>query len=618
VKGGTTKANSGTTVNVSNNTINNAQAWGLFVNFFRNINVRNNTVNMANATSVANTVYGIDVSSTYGPNSIMGNILNLDYPAITTSGFGLRVITSDTSGPLENARLMNNIIRVTAPSGNIFGLALSTANYYTVAHNTVDITSSATGAYAGSFTYSSASFTEIRNNVFTNSGGGRVLFVSNTNNIPIFDYNTYFTTGSTFAARTTPASPNTFASLIDWRATFVDFNSHFARPSYTSATNLAPNVADPNVWNINGRGVQLGFANSDINGVSRPVFITDGVPDNGAFEVSPTVAPAPALAFPSAPVANGTQKFVVGVDTIASIIWGTNAPATFSIRQYSGEKGPGINASAFTYFYYDVTVPTGTSGYFFNYTYRDSWLGHFSVDEVLIKGAQSTSPNVWTNYNGAASGVDDLLNTITIAATNGGGLFTAALDGVSLPVSFLDVTAFKQANNAFVQWTVANEISLNNYQIERSFDGVQYSAINSVLTNGSNSYKITDANVFASSTAKKVYYRIKAVNNDGSYTYSKTVVVQSDKDAPTLTVNAYPNPFIEQLQIKVVASTLAATTKGAVVLRTMNGNIVKQQAIVLNGGVNLFNLTDVQSLSSGKYILSVYYNNEIVSITVQK
>ncbi|HAN37536.1 MAG TPA: hypothetical protein DCQ29_01420, partial [Chitinophagaceae bacterium] len=165
---------------------------------------------------------------------------------------------------------------------------------------------------------------------------------------------------------------------------------------------------------------------------------------------------------------------------------------------------------------------------------------------------------------------------------------------------------------------VANEISLNNYQIERSFDGVQYSAINSVLTNGSNSYKITDANVFASSTAKKVYYRIKAVNNDGSYTYSKTVVVQSDKDAPTLTVNAYPNPFIEQLQIKVVASTLAATTKGAVVLRTMNGNIVKQQAIVLNGGVNLFNLTDVQSLSSGKYILSVYYNNEIVSITVQK
>lgn len=617
IKGGTSKANAGTAVTVTNNTINNAQAWGLFVNFFRNINVSSNTVNMVNTTSVANTVYGIDISATYGPNTIMGNRLNLDYPAITTSGFGLRVITSDTSGPAENARLMNNVIRVTAPSGNIFGLALSAANYYTVAHNTVDITSTATGAYAGSFTYSAASFTEIRNNVFTNSGGGRVLFVSNTNNIPIFDYNTYFTTGATFAARTTPTSPTTFATLIDWRGTFVDFNSHFARPSYTSTTNLAPNTADPNIWNINGRGTQLGFANTDINGVGRPAFITAGVPDNGAFEVTPTVAPDNAIAFPATPIANTTQKFVVGVDTVASIIWGANVPATFSIRQYSGEKGTGINASAFAYFYYDVAAPSGTNGYLFNYTYRDSWLGHFSSDELLIKGAQSSTPNVWTNYNGAASGVDDLLNTITIGATNGGGLFTAALDGISLPVTFLDVTGLKQGSNALLQWTIANEVSLNHYQIERSFNGTQYNTIDRVIANGSNSYKTTDINVFANANVRNVYYRIKAVNNDGSYAYSKTVMVRTDKDAANLTVNAYPNPFVEQLQIKVV-TTLAATSKGAIVLRTLNGNVVKQQAVVINNGVNLFNLNDIQSLASGKYILSVYYNNEVVSIPLQK
>ncbi len=116
-----------------------------------------------------------------------------------------------------------------------------------------------------------------------------------------------------------------------------------------------------------------------------------------------------------------------------------------------------------------------------------------------------------------------------------------------VPVKWIDFTGVKVRNNAVkLNWTV-NEIDNHHYVVERSIDGNKFSSIGEVLAStvagNEHSYSFLDNSPFAS----KNYYRIKQVDKNGSYSYSKIISVTIDESLGSWVV--YPNPTTDKVNL---------------------------------------------------------------------
>ncbi|MCY7421224.1 MAG: hypothetical protein LH478_05705 [Chitinophagaceae bacterium] len=111
----------------------------------------------------------------------------------------------------------------------------------------------------------------------------------------------------------------------------------------------------------------------------------------------------------------------------------------------------------------------------------------------------------------------------------------------TLPLSLLSINATKYNNGVNVEWKTTNELNLDKYIVERSVDGQNFDKIAVVQPVGTftsvNNYLWYDNNPVNTYN----YYRIRSVNKDGTYEYTKTVRVLIDKQTGKL--NVYPNPI---------------------------------------------------------------------------
>ena len=80
-------------------------------------------------------------------------------------------------------------------------------------------------------------------------------------------------------------------------------------------------------------------------------------------------------------------------------------------------------------------------------------------------------------------------------------------------------------------WKTDQELNTDKFIIERSINGSQYSAIGSVSsanTPGVHNYAYTDQDINSLGT-DIVYYRLKQIDIDGHYTFSKIVTLPLKK-----------------------------------------------------------------------------------------
>ncbi|MBG8556109.1 T9SS type A sorting domain-containing protein [Hymenobacter sp. BT594] len=105
-----------------------------------------------------------------------------------------------------------------------------------------------------------------------------------------------------------------------------------------------------------------------------------------------------------------------------------------------------------------------------------------------------------------------------LAAYNG-PVFT--VDG-PLPVQLVAFTAEAQPGAVALAWRTASEINSARFEVERSPDGVVFTAIGTAAAAGSSSgpraYALADARLPAG--ASRLYYRLRQVDRDGTFSYS--------------------------------------------------------------------------------------------------
>ncbi|MBN1968647.1 MAG: hypothetical protein JXR48_03375 [Candidatus Delongbacteria bacterium] len=93
---------------------------------------------------------------------------------------------------------------------------------------------------------------------------------------------------------------------------------------------------------------------------------------------------------------------------------------------------------------------------------------------------------------------------------------------VTMLFSSVDFTSFSTVYTGGmvkIEFTTGNEIGVIEFTVEKSSDGIDFSEFRTESSQGSNStYIIFDKDPFRK--ANKLYYRVKAKNNDGSYQYT--------------------------------------------------------------------------------------------------
>jgi Concanavalin A-like lectin/glucanases superfamily/Secretion system C-terminal sorting domain len=177
----------------------------------------------------------------------------------------------------------------------------------------------------------------------------------------------------------------------------------------------------------------------------------------------------------------------------------------------------------------------------------------------------------------------------------------------ALPVTLMSFTATLKDNQTQLNWQTAQEQNSSHFEIERSIDGINFSNIGKINANGNSStsldYSYNDKLSFTILSEPKIYYRLKSVDIDGKFDYSKIVVVLLKKIHDQLII--FPTPTKQVLNIQT-ASIL--NDKATILITDVVGKLLMKKEVNLFIGNNSFPL-DVSTLKSGLYHVQLNTNS---------
>jgi hypothetical protein len=135
--------------------------------------------------------------------------------------------------------------------------------------------------------------------------------------------------------------------------------------------------------------------------------------------------------------------------------------------------------------------------------------------------------------------IQSLFGGSTISSSNSGGktFYFLELNSIVLPLSLLDFTAKADKQTAHLKWLTANEHTAAYFDIEKSADSKNWTRVGSQKAGNTEGYAFSDAKAFEKNTT--VFYRLKMMEQDGSFNYSVIRQVQTQK---TNGLSIYPNP----------------------------------------------------------------------------
>ncbi len=109
----------------------------------------------------------------------------------------------------------------------------------------------------------------------------------------------------------------------------------------------------------------------------------------------------------------------------------------------------------------------------------------------------------------------------------------------TVPVRLVSFSAHQLEGRVQLKWQSASQVNTSHFQIERSADGRQFTQVLTRKAQGSSASLVTYNAVDDSPLSGTSYYRLKMVDLDGTFEYSKLVSVSSEG---SVQVRAYPNP----------------------------------------------------------------------------
>lgn len=173
---------------------------------------------------------------------------------------------------------------------------------------------------------------------------------------------------------------------------------------------------------------------------------------------------------------------------------------------------------------------------------------------------------------------------------------------ILLPIKLGSFTVTKQGTNALLNWTTASEINTDHFEIERSYDGVNFVSVGTKQAAGNSftdvQYSFADPITISSGI---IYYRLKTLDIDSKESYSKIVPLRLNGGV-VKGFNIYPNPFSSDLKIEMNADKDAAVT---VRISNALGQSVVSRNALLQKGANVIVISELSALKAGMYVVEL-------------
>lgn len=172
------------------------------------------------------------------------------------------------------------------------------------------------------------------------------------------------------------------------------------------------------------------------------------------------------------------------------------------------------------------------------------FFGDYSAGKIgYIDPLGAATPDAGLSYGSLISFGEDQAGELYVLSFLNGTLARITNPGDPLPVKLLVLKLTRKENRFLLEWKTAQESRFSHFDIQRSRDARTFQTLGTLYSKGTGSpYVFTDGEPLPD----KNYYRLKMVDNDGSFKYSSIVTGTSDmRDQPFV----FPNPGGSQVTI---------------------------------------------------------------------
>lgn len=345
------------------------------------------------------------------------------------------------------------------------------------------------------------------------------------------------------------------------------------------------------------------IGNLDFNGASRIINISNYTLTVGSIN------DANANSFIRTP---GTGVLKMNVANNASVVYpvGNSAYNPVTVTNKTG------SADYVSVRVFDEVYVSGTTGYTSSAgRVKRTWDIHkfnanggsglnFTFNWNSGEDVSLTSPTLYHYENGTWNKQTGTTSSTTRSLTYTGytGTFSPFAIGNSLtplPVTFVSFKAKAQVadQSVLLNWETSSETNNAGYNVERSFDGINWVKIGEVQGKG-NSLAVSNYAFIDRNPGPVNYYRLKQVDFNSEFKYSD--IRKVDFNAPlTDDIKVYPNPSKGTFEISV-------NEESDYVVMDMNGKVVKEGQT--NGTVSM---TD---LDSGLYMIRIASGENVYNV----
>jgi len=209
---------------------------------------------------------------------------------------------------------------------------------------------------------------------------------------------------------------------------------------------------------------------------------------------------------------------------------------------------------------------------------QTNYTAHWVLDTVAV-GLYSASYAV-NEFSGGGGG-----------GGNGGG--------IPFPITLTNFFGYNENVVNRLQWATETELNADKFVIERSLENQTFEVIGEVIAVGNSTstqnYAFNDR-TFGANTH---FYRLKMLDKDGTFSYSKTIEIATNK----LNVTLYPNPAQNEV---FISGSFPANAKVSVL------NMLGQEVVKSNLDPNSQTAVSLQNISKGIYMLNILNEKDVV------
>jgi hypothetical protein len=345
--------------------------------------------------------------------------------------------------------------------------------------------------------------------------------------------------------------------------------------------------------------------NTNVTSVNNEVIVSNNNPYNFTIgtpnvETTNTNLTGFTVSFPSSNIKNGSDERM--------IINSTGGPVSVDLSSPSGDT---FSLSGLSY-----SMTTALSGGINTFTFTRVGGGTLTLaqGEALLDAFQYQNLSIEGDEVGFRLFTVIALGTYSLSGTSYNtsspqAIFIANIAN-PLPIKVISFTGKALENANQLKWTVAQEVDFSHYEIFRSDDGREFNAVGTVFATDNfmdmKSYSFIDV----SSKSGLSYYKLKLVDDNGSFAFSSLVFINRKLIVPTVS-NVFPNPAITHVNIEVQG---VSVENFNVSVQDINGKIV-YQAKQVSALSNIYQM-DVTNFNRGVYIIRI--EDEMGNVSASK